>query len=80
METPVRVEFALVPVFSLLALSCAVDALRAANLVLGRSAMNGACLPIWAILRPESPSLLPAISGCRRHPWPIGAHPAMRPN
>ncbi len=38
MDKPVRVEFALVPGFSLLALSCAVDALRAANLVLGRSA------------------------------------------
>ena len=38
MEKPVRVEFALVPGFSLLALSCAVDALRATNLVLGRSA------------------------------------------
>ena len=38
MEKPDRVEFALVPGFSLLALSCAVDALRAANLVLGRSA------------------------------------------
>ena len=38
MEKPVRVEFALVPGFSLLALSCAVDALRAANLVLGRGA------------------------------------------
>jgi len=38
MKEPVRVEFALVPGFSLLALSCAVDALRATNLVLGRSA------------------------------------------
>ena len=38
MEKPVRVEFALVPGFSLLALACAVDALRAANLVLGRTA------------------------------------------
>ena len=38
MEKPVRVEFALVPGFSLLALSGAVDALRAANLVLGRNA------------------------------------------
>ena len=37
-DKPVRVEFALVPGFSLLALSCAVDALRAANLVLGRRA------------------------------------------
>ena len=37
-EKLVRVEFALVPGFSLLALSCAVDALRAANLVLGRTA------------------------------------------
>ena len=35
---PVRVEFFLVPGFSLLALSCAVDALRASNLVLGRRA------------------------------------------
>ena len=35
---PVHVEFFLVPGFSLLALSCAVDALRAANLVLGREA------------------------------------------
>ena len=35
---PVRVEFFLVPGFSLLALSCAVDALRAANLVLGGTA------------------------------------------
>ena len=33
-----RIEFVLVPGFSLLALSCAVDALRAANLVLGRTA------------------------------------------
>ena len=31
MEKPVRVEFALVPGFSLLAVPCAVDALRAAN-------------------------------------------------
>lgn len=38
MERPVRVEFVLVPGFSLLALSCAVDALRATNLVLGRRA------------------------------------------
>ena len=38
MEKPLRAEFALVPGFSLLALSCAVDALRAANLVLGRGA------------------------------------------
>ncbi len=38
MEKPVQVEFALVPGFSLVALACAVDALRAANLVLGRSA------------------------------------------
>lgn len=37
---PVRVEFFLVPGFSLLALSCAVDALRAANLVLGRRAYD----------------------------------------
>ena len=38
MREPVPVEFFLVPGFSLLALSCAVDALRAANLVLGRRA------------------------------------------
>ena len=31
MEKPVRVEFALIPGFSLLTLSCTVDALRAAN-------------------------------------------------
>ncbi len=37
-EQPVRVEFFLVPGFSLVALSCAVDALRAANPVLGRRA------------------------------------------
>ncbi len=37
---PVRVEFFLVPGFSLLALACAVDALRAANLVLGRRAYD----------------------------------------
>ena len=35
---PFQVEFILVPGFSLLALSCAVDALRAANLALGRRA------------------------------------------
>ena len=38
MEKPVHVDFVLLPGFSLLALSCAVDALRAANLVLGRTA------------------------------------------
>ena len=38
MEKPVHVDFVLVPGFSLLALSCAVDALRAANLVVGRTA------------------------------------------
>ena len=38
MEKPFQVEFALVPGFSLVALACAVDTLRAANLVLGRSA------------------------------------------
>lgn len=37
---PVRIEFFLVPGFSLVALSCAVDALRAANLVLGRRAYD----------------------------------------
>lgn len=40
MREPVLVEFFLVPGFSLLALSCAVDALRAANLVLGRRAYD----------------------------------------
>ena len=40
MDTPVRVDFFLVPRFSLVALSCAVDALRAANLVLGRRAYD----------------------------------------
>ncbi|MCY3701661.1 MAG: GlxA family transcriptional regulator [Rhodospirillales bacterium] len=37
MGKSVQVEFVLVPGFSLLSLSCAVDALRAANLVLGRT-------------------------------------------
>ena len=71
MERPVRVEFALVPGFSLLALSCAVDALRAANLVLGRTAYE------WRLSAdlgdPPAGESVPSSSHIRLPAEPLGA-------
>jgi len=50
---PFQVEFFLVPGFSLLALSCAVDALRAANPVLGRRAYEWRLSADFDASRPE---------------------------
>ena len=76
---PVRVEFFLVPGFSLLALSCAVDALRAANLVLGWTAYR------WRLSAdPEAAesagSPRPAISACRRRRRGMRTRPALLPS